>query len=167
MNAAQVHLLTVHIPIIGCWGLSILFILAHYFRDDRLFKISCWLLLTILLLATIAYFSGPPAYDLLKENYKVDKETVEFHAVLARSCLLGMVVLAMIVGNALVQGFQGEKVPGWQRWVILISTILLSIFWAVAAHWGGMIRHPEIRFSVSNLYEAQIVQQTTNRKHVT
>lgn len=167
MNAAQVHLLTVHIPIIGCWGLSILFILAHYFRDDRLFKISCWLLLTILLLATVAYFSGPLAYDLLKENYQVDKEMVEFHAVLARSCLLAMVVLAMIVGNALVQGFQGEKIPGWQRWVILISTVLLSIFWAVAAHWGGMIRHPEIRFSVSNLNEAQIVQQTRLQKHVT
>ncbi len=154
MNAAQVHLLTVHIPIVGCWGLSILFMLAHYFRDDRLFKISCWLLLTILLLATIAYFSGPPAYELLKENYTVEKATVEYHAILARSCLLVMVVLAMIVGNALVQGFQGETVPGWQRWLILVSTILIAIFWGIAAHWGGMIRHPEIRFPDANPVEA-------------
>lgn len=167
MNAAQVHLLTVHIPVIGCWVLSILFILAHYFRDDRLFKISCSLLLTILLLATIAYFSGPPAYDLLKEHYQVEKETVEFHAMLARSCLLGMVVLAMIVGNALVQGFQGETVPVWQRWIILVSTILLAIFWGAAAHWGGMIRHPEIRFSNLNASEIHTVEQITNSELVT
>tara|TARA_R110002095_G_scaffold40574_6_gene37438 strand:+ start:3045 stop:3554 length:510 start_codon:yes stop_codon:yes gene_type:complete len=164
MNAAQVHLLTVHVPVVGFWGLSILFILAHFFRDDRLFKISCWLFLTILLLATVAYFSGPPAYELLKEYYKVEKETVEFHAVLARSCLLAMVVLAMIVGNALVQGFQGEKVPGWQRWVILVSTLLLAVFWSVAAHWGGMIRHPEIRFADSRLIEA-VTRESQNPNH--
>lgn len=144
MNAAQIHLMTVHVPVVGCWGLFILFLLSAYFRDERLFKISCWLLLTVLLLATTAYFSGPPAYELLKAHYQVEKETVEFHAVLARSCLLGMVVLAMIVGNALVQGFQGETVPRWQRTVILVGTLLVAGFWTFAAHWGGLIRHPEI-----------------------
>lgn len=162
MNAAQVHLLTVHIPIIGCWGLSILFILARCFHDDRLFKISCWLLLTLLLAATIAYFSGPPAYELLKEHYSVEKETVEFHAILGRSGLLAMVVLAMVVGNALLQGFQGEIIPGWQRWVILVGTILLSMFWGVTAHWGGLIRHPEIQFSESTPIELPENQQTTD-----
>ncbi|QDU10327.1 hypothetical protein [Gimesia aquarii] len=161
MNAAQVHLLTVHIPVIGCWGLSILFLLAQYLRDDRLFKISCWLFLTLLLAATIAYFSGPPAYDLLKDNYSITTETVEFHAILARSGLLAMVVLSMVVGNALVQGFQGEKIPGWQRWVILISILLLSIFWGVVAHWGGLIRHPEIQYSVSKPIEKSKQQQAT------
>ncbi|MCA9016709.1 MAG: hypothetical protein KDA77_15355 [Planctomycetaceae bacterium] len=154
MNAAQIHLITVHIPIVGCWGLSILFVLSRLLRDDRLFEICCWLLLTILLLATVAYFSGPPAYELLKEHYSVEKETVEFHAVLARSCLLAMVVLAMIVGNALIQRFQGEKIPRWQRSLIVVGTISIAVFWTVAAHWGGMIRHPEIRFSDSNPTEA-------------
>lgn len=162
MNGAQVHLLTVHIPVIGCWGLSILFILAQYFHDDRLFKISCWLLLTLLLTATIAYFSGPPAYDLLKEHYSVEKETVEFHAILGRSGLLAMVVLSMVVGNAILQGFQGEKIPGWQRWVILIGTILLSVFWGVVAHWGGIIRHPEIQFSISKPIELPEIHQTVD-----
>ena len=161
MNAAQVHLLTVHIPVIGCWGLSILFILAQYFRDDRLFKINCWLFLILLTAATIAYFSGPPAYDLLKDSYSVTKETVEFHAILARSGLLAMVVLSMVVGNALVQGFQGEKIPCWQRWVILISILLLSIFWGAVAHWGGLIRHPEIQYSVSKPIEKSEHQQAT------
>lgn len=162
MNAAQVHLLTVHIPVIGCWGLSILFILAQFFRDDRLFKINCWLFLTLLLAATIAYFSGPPTYDLLKEGFSVKKEIVEFHAILARSGLLAMVVLAMVVGNALLQGFQGEKIPGWQRWIILVSMLLLSIFWGVVAHWGGLIRHPEIQYSISKPIEEPKIQQTTD-----
>ncbi|MCA9023277.1 MAG: hypothetical protein KDA74_24180, partial [Planctomycetaceae bacterium] len=115
MNAAQIHLMTVHVPIIGCWGLSILFVLAWIFRDERLFKICCWLLLTVLLVATVAYFSGPLAYEMLEQQVKLNTETVEFHAILARSCLLAMVVLAMVVGNALIQGFQGEKIPRWQR----------------------------------------------------
>ena len=147
MNAAQVHLMTVHVPIVGCWGLSILFLLAWIFRDERLFKICCWLLLTILLIATVAYFSGPLAYELLEQQVQLNTETVEFHAVLARSCLLAMVVLAMVVGNALVQGFQGEKIPRWQRAIILTGTIAIAVFWSAAAHWGGLIRHPEIGFS--------------------
>ncbi|QDV51896.1 hypothetical protein [Gimesia fumaroli] len=154
MNAAQIHLITVHVPIVGCWGLSILFVLARLLRDDRLFEICCWLLLTILLLATVAYFSGPPAYELLQAHYNVEKEIVEFHAILARSCLLAMVVLSMIVGNALIQRFQGETIPRWQRSLIVVGTISMAVFWTIAAHWGGMIRHPEIRFSGSNQVEA-------------
>lgn len=149
MNAAQIHLITVHVPIVGCWGLTILFVLSRLLRDDRLFEICCWLLLTILLLATAAYFSGPPAYELLKAHYSVEKETVEFHAMLARSCLLAMVVLSMIVGNALMQRYQGESIPRWQRTLIVIATLAMAIFWTIAAHWGGLIRHPEILFSES------------------
>lgn len=147
MNAAQVHLMTVHVPIIGCWGLSILFLLAWIFRDERLLKICCWLLLTVLVIATVAYFSGPLAYEMLQNQVQLNEETVEFHAVLARSCLLGMVLLAMVVGNALIQGFQGESVPRWQRTLILAGTIAIASFWSAAAHWGGLIRHPEIGFS--------------------
>ena len=154
MNAAHLHLMTVHVPVVGCWGLFILFLLSAHFRDERLFKISCWLLLSILLLATVAYFSGPPAYELLGDRYQLDQETVEFHAVLARSCLLAMVVLSMVVGNALIQGFQGETVPRWQRTVIIIGTLALAGFWSVAAHWGGRIRHPEIKFETTAPVEA-------------
>ena len=154
MNAAHLHLMTVHVPVVGCWGLLILLLLSAYFRDDRLFKISCWLLLSVLLVATGAYFSGPPAYELLQEQYQIDKETVEFHAVLARSCLLAMVVLSMVVGNALIQGFQGENIPRWQRAIIIVGTLALACFWTVAAHWGGRIRHPEIQFQTEGPVEA-------------
>lgn len=162
MNAAQIHLITVHVPIVGCWGLSILFVLSRLLRDDRLFEICCWLLLTILLLATVAYFSGPPAYDLVKAHFSVEKHTVEFHAILARSCLLAMVVLSMVVGNALIQRFQGETVPRWQRSLIVVGTISMAVFWTIAAHWGGMIRHPEIRFSDSNPVEAVTPENPQN-----
>jgi uncharacterized membrane protein len=161
MNAAHLHLMTVHVPVVGCWGLFILLLLSAWFRDDRLFKISCWLLLSVLLIATGAYFSGPPAYELLQTQYPIDKETVEFHAVLARSCLLAMVVLSMVVGNALIQGFQGEKVPRWQRVVILVGTLALAGFWTVAAHWGGRIRHPEIQFQTEGPVEAVKPEQAS------
>ncbi|QDT86092.1 hypothetical protein [Gimesia chilikensis] len=154
MNAAHLHLMTVHVPVVGCWGLFILFLLSAHLRDERLFKISCWLLLSVLLLATVAYFSGPPAYELLGDQYQLDQETVEFHAVLARSCLLAMVVLSMVVGNALIQGFQKEAVPRWQRTVIIVGTLALAGFWSVAAHWGGRIRHPEIKFESTAPVEA-------------
>lgn len=154
MNAAHLHLMTVHVPVVGSWGLFILFLLSAHFRDERLFKISCWLLLSVLLLATVAYFSGPPAYELLGDRYQLDQETVEFHAVLARSCLLAMVVLSMVVGNALIQGFQKEAVPRWQRTVIIVGTLALAGFWSVAAHWGGRIRHPEIKFGSTAPVEA-------------
>jgi len=145
MNAAQVHLVVVHLPVVGCPVALILLILAQVRKDDFLFKLACGFLLACTGFSAIAYYSGPPAYELLQAKFNVEKDYVEGHAVLARAAFFSMIVLGVAVLNALLQFLQGEQPARWLKWGLLIATVGVCYLFAWSAHQGGLIRHPEIR----------------------
>lgn len=144
MNPAQVHLMVVHVPVVGLLGVAILLAAGNLLRNGSLLHAGYVFLLLSTLCAGAAYLSGPGAWESIREGLDPLADQVETHAVLGRGLLVGLVLASLLAFNAVLQVLQGLKTPRWQHLLILASVLALSGLGAWTAHSGGSIRHPEL-----------------------
>lgn len=143
MNAAHVHLASVHLPVVGILATLALLALSLWLRSDLLFKVSCGFALACAAASALAYFSGGYAYDLMKPD--IDASLAESHALIGRAALLTMTLAGIVVLVALLQWLQGERPGPGLRWGLFAGLLLAAWTLSWAAHLGGRIRHPEVR----------------------
>ncbi|NJL28434.1 MAG: hypothetical protein HC897_11385 [Thermoanaerobaculia bacterium] len=145
MSAAQLHLLVVHLPVVGCLAALVLLAIGEWRRSELVFQIACGFLLGCAAAAAVAYYSGPAAYEQLATVLEAEKTFIEDHAVLGRAAFVGMVIVGVVALQALLQYLQDEKPAPWLRWLLLVLTLAMCGLFAWAAHLGGLIRHVEVR----------------------
>lgn len=144
MNAAQLHLLTVHLPVVGISAASALMTLALIRGSETLAKAGIGFVVCGTLFAAPAYFSGPDAMKVARQFASIDDHFVEQHAIAARIAFFASVLLAAI---ALKVWVDARHAPIGRGARIGLLCGMLAIAWLMAwtAHLGGIIRHPEIR----------------------
>ena len=145
MNAAHWHLVTVHLPVIGCPFTFLILFIAHLKNDHLWFQIGTGFLLLCLIGTLGAYFTGPPTYEFLQKEYQVEKNIIEQHAMMARAAFYGMILLAIFGLNILMRHWQEEPPSLWLNRSLLLLLFVICWLFAWSAHLGGQIRHPEIR----------------------
>lgn len=149
MSAAHLHLLIVHLPVLGAIFAAALLVAGEArgrSPDGPSLRVTGWLVLLVSAVSGIvAYYSGPPAYEQLEAVLAPEKEWVEQHAVIGRAAFVGLVVAGALAVQALLQHLQEETPARWLRWTILGLVLVLCYVLAWAAHLGGLIRHEEIR----------------------
>lgn len=145
MSAAHLHLLVVHLPVVGCIAAFVLLAIGEWRRSELVFQIACGFLLACALLSAAAYYSGPAAFEQLEMVLSAEKNLVEDHAVLGRAAFVGMVIVGVVALQALLQFLQDEKPARWLRWLLLVLTLGMCALFAWTAHLGGLIRHVEVR----------------------
>lgn len=144
MNAAQVHLMTAHLPVVGVPFAAILLLAGIVGKSHTLWLTSCWALVATMILAAFPYFSGPSAYSWLAERPEIEPSLVESHAIVARGASLGLVVLGALALSAILREWQGEVGGRIFKVLLLVGAILISYALGWSAHLGGLIRHPEL-----------------------
>lgn len=145
MSAAHLHLLVVHLPVVGCLSALVLLAIGEWRRSELVFQIACGFLLGCTVSAAAAYYSGPEAYEQLETVLAAEKTLIEDHAVLGRAAFVGMVIVGVVALQALLQFLQDEKPARWLRWLLLALTLAMCALFAWTAHLGGLIRHVELR----------------------
>jgi hypothetical protein len=145
MNAAQVHLMVVHVPVVGLIGVIILLSLGLLARNEGMLRVGHGFLLLCTACSAAAYLSGPSAWEIISESAPAATDLVSSHAVLGRALLVGLVLASIVTLNALLQIAQGMSTPRWQHGLVLGGAVFLAALAAWTAHSGGLIRHPEVR----------------------
>ncbi len=145
MTAVRLHLVFVHLPVVGCLIALAILLLAHKLREEIVFKIGYGILLFCTFSSVVAYISGGYAYEGLDSNPSIQSEQSDPHALIARAAFMLMVVAGVATLSVFLQYLQGEKPHLWHRRGILIAAFILVYLFAWAAHLGGRIRHEEIR----------------------
>ena len=145
MTAAHIHLMVVHLPVVGSLFVAVLLGLGHLWKNDLLSKVGYGFLVGLVPFVLAAYYSGPSAYDQLESELVASKFWVEQHAVIGRAAFILMIVVTVLAVQALLQFAQEEPPASWLRFTILGGVALLIYLMAWSAHLGGQIRHPEIR----------------------
>ncbi len=144
MNPLQLHLMVVHLPVLGCPAAAGLLLASRLVRSEILFKTACVFLLIALLGGGAAFFSGPSAYDGLTVDAST-RELIEEHAALGKGAFVGLVLLGLAALLALLQYPQGERPSPWLRWLLLAASLLMALILAWTAHEGGLAGHVELR----------------------
>lgn len=144
MNGAQLHLLTVHLPVVGILAALILMAVALVRDSEAMVRTAIGFVVFGTVLAAPAYFSGPDALAVVRRFTEIDEHLVEQHAIVAKAAFFASVVVAAIgvkIWRDSIAAATGKGVR------IGLLCALLAIAWLMAwtAHLGGVIRHPEIR----------------------
>ena len=154
MNSVHVHLLTAHLPVLGAPFAGVLLATGFAARSESLWRAGCVALLLAAAAAAFPYFSGPPAYEVVKERSAVPLAPVERHAVVARAASLGLVLLAAVTASGLLRDFQDDPPSKPLRLAILAGAAAVAYGLGWSAHLGGLVRRPELADPPLRLFPA-------------
>ncbi len=145
MSAAHLHLTIVHLPVVGVPLALAMLAFGHLRGHEVLLRFGYGVLVACGALSIVAFYSGPPTYELLESELLPQKEQVEQHAVLGRAAFIGGVLVAVLAIQALLQFLQDEPPARWLRVTIFLGALVLTYLLVWSAHLGGGIRHPEVQ----------------------
>ncbi|WP_437718249.1 hypothetical protein WMF45_18620 [Sorangium sp. So ce448] len=165
MNAAHLHLIINHLPIVGFAIAAVLLILAFFHRAERGALRSAVLVLVLSAAgAAAAYLSGEPAEEVVERLPGTSEQAMEVHEERAgvATALAGLTALAGIA--ALLLAERRRTAPGApaamtladapeRRRTVSSAPVVITLGGAIltsgAMAWtgaaGGEIRHPEVR----------------------
>ncbi len=151
MNAAHVHLLVNHIPIVGAILSVPILALALVARSQRGLALAAAVLLTLGALGTgVALRSGEGAEDVVEKLPDVHKANIETHEERAEVAA-AFAVLAALASIALALVEHERSAPAPRVLVAVVLAVALgnagAMAWTGAS--GGVIRHTEIRGSAA------------------
>jgi hypothetical protein len=143
MNAAHIHLMMTHVPLIGTFaGLGLLaFGLAR--KSQELKKAALGILVIAALIAVPVYLTGEPAEDLLEAVTGVSHASIERHEEAATIAFATLVALGAIALVGLIWR-RKQAIPGWFLSLALAGSIVSAGMMAWTANLGGKVRHTEI-----------------------
>lgn len=143
-NAAHLHLLLNHVPILGAVAAAILLTLALFVRRQVLTKAALWFLAVAGVVSVPVYLSGEGAEDIAEE-LGAAHAVIESHEEAALLTLIALGVLGLLAVGFLWWTSHQYEVPRWvtgTMWILAAGGAFLA---ARTAYLGGQIRHTEIR----------------------
>lgn len=147
MEATHLHLMLVHLPVVGA-PVAILGWLLAWRRGDafweRLFT-GLWILATVA--AGAAYFTGGAAFESLRLATQVwpGQAFAESHAVTGRAAALCMLLATAALSQIPLARLQGHEAGKGPRVAALGLGLVACALLLLAAWQGGPIGHGELR----------------------
>lgn len=147
MNAAQVHLIVVHVPALGCVFATIVLLCGLRWAEERVQKLALSGFVLCAVFAAISYYSGPGSFEHIEQLYWFDNEVraqAETHALWGRGGFIGMVLLGLGSLVAWLSFYQGQPPARWLKLTLVSGGGVLFLVFVWIAHQGGIIRRLEM-----------------------
>ncbi len=145
MNLAWVHIIVVHIPVLGTGLLVYMGLKSVYSLEEKRLKSFYWSSLLVAIFASLAYFTGPSTADWVKNSFSnYPQDLVENHALWGRFGFTISILSALLGVMAISNYAQDEPPHKAIPWVLLSIQILLLVLFIYTAHLGGLIRRPDL-----------------------
>ena len=150
MNAAHLHLIVNHLPIVGI-PLAAILVAWGLFRKSRdVLRASLGLAIAMAAATYPVFLTGEPAEEAIDNTTWVDEVAVERHEERAESALIVVLLTGALAAVALWQ-LRGNREITIVMPVFVLSALLASAgFLAWTALEGGKIRHTEIRVETTS-----------------
>tara|TARA_B100000809_G_scaffold155795_1_gene153110 strand:+ start:746 stop:1252 length:507 start_codon:yes stop_codon:yes gene_type:complete len=154
MNAAHLHLLINHLPIIGSFiGFLLIFYSAIIIKNRSNLKAG----LVILSLSCISilpvYFSGESAEDIVEHLNVVKHDTIEEHEEIAELGLYVSLFVCLLSSATFFAINRNNKQANNLTYITLFMAVLLTVLFVLIGHTGGEIRHTEIEQNTDSSIE--------------
>jgi uncharacterized membrane protein len=145
MNAAHIHLLLNHIPLIGAAVAILLLAVGVVRKSAELKKTSLWIFVIAALVTIPVYLSGEPTEGVVEHLPGVAKPIIEQHERTALFSLIAIEVLGVVSLAGLFASRRSAEVSKLFVTAALGVSIIAGGLMAWTANLGGQIRHTEIR----------------------
>lgn len=149
MNAAHVHLLLNHIPILGTiFGLLVLGY-GMLRKSDEIQKTSLGVFVITALLTIPVYLAGDGAAEIVGNLPGVSTAIIQQHDKAATITLIAIEILGAVSLFGLLLSWCSRDLRNWMTLGVLILAMISGGLGAWTGSIGGQIRHTEIREGVA------------------
>ena len=145
MNAAHLHLLVNHLPVILPPLGLLLLLCAKLRKSDDLHQAALGVFVLGALLAVPAYYSGEPAEERVENLPGVAKFLIHEHEESAEWAAVTIGILGVLAAPALILRARRRRVPAPLGAAVIVAALLTAVVMGRTAQLGGRIHHPEIR----------------------
>ena len=145
MNAAHLHLLLNHIPVIGIPIIGVLLVLAVAVKQQALVRIALGFTVVLALFTVPVYLGGEPAEEIVEDLPSVPHAVLEEHEEIAKVTFVATEVLGALALLGLAPAWKRGRVPKHLAYGGLVLVLIAFGLLARTAYLGGQIRHTEIR----------------------
>jgi uncharacterized membrane protein len=145
MNAAHLHLVTTHLPVVGTVFGFCLLLWSFVRRNEELKDISLAVFVLAAIMAVPAYFSGRPADAFIKGTPGLLPALIERHAEVALLAFVGMSVLGVASLAGLIVFRSPRIYPRWFLALALLLALAVVGLMGWTSNLGAQVRHAEIR----------------------
>ena len=146
MNAAHVHLILNHIPVIGSMMAIFILVIGIMKNSDDVKKVCMLVIIFTSLLTIPVYLTGDKAEGMIEGNYEdVDEEFIHAHEDFALYSFIAMNITGAV---ALISMFLFKKpkiLPNSFAYFMLVLLFIVNAMMGYTGNLGGKIHHPEIR----------------------
>jgi uncharacterized membrane protein len=148
MNAAHLHLLTNHFPIIGTIFSTLILAYGILYKNQTVKNTGLVLFILTALLAIPAFKSGEGAEDVLESIGQKNQFYIDQHKELAKNSMWLCESIALLSLGALLNRNNKKKYIHALIIIILFAGLFNSALMVIAGNYGGQIRHSEIRNNI-------------------
>ena len=146
MNAAHLHLILNHFPIIGSAIAIFVLMIGFLKKSDEIRKVSALILVLTALITIPVFLTGDKAQEKIEGNYEdVDEEFIESHEEFALYSFIAMDITGAFALVALILYRKPKLLPVSLAGLLLIMLLIVNGMMTWTANLGGKIHHPEIR----------------------
>jgi uncharacterized membrane protein len=146
MNAAQLHLIFIHLPIVGLGFVILINLISlFYYKSKDFYKLTLWLYVVLGVFALLAYITGDGAAEIMKTYPGISEDIIEPHENMALIFFIGLMVTALVAILGLYFSRTKEKLLKRFTIYLLIAGISLSLVAIGTGTTGGNIRHTEVK----------------------
>ena len=143
MNAAYLHLMMTHVPVIGTFAGLGLLAFGVLRKSQELKKVGLGILVIAALFAVPVYLTGEPAEDAVERIAGVSRASIEQHEDAAAIAFTTLVAVGAFALVGLIWR-RKQAIPTWYLSLTLAGSIVSSGMMAWTANLGGKVRHTEI-----------------------
>lgn len=156
MNAAHVHLALTHLPVMGIFLGTVLYLFGVIARQVHYQRIALFNFILMALAAIPVFLSGEPAEEVVEDLSGISEQMIERHESLAEIALWGAEALGLAALISLIWiNNPNLALRRALRSVVLLLAVIISGVLFKTANLGGQIRHPEISNFAASQLEAE------------
>lgn len=146
MNAAHLHLILNHVPVIGTAITLFVLFIGIIKKSDDVKKVSVLILILTALITIPVYVTGNNAEGKIEGNYEdVDESFIEQHEDFAYYSFIVMNIAGAIAIVAMFLYKKPKLLPNSFSYFLFALLIVVLSMMGYTANLGSKIHHPEVR----------------------
>jgi len=145
MNAAHLHLLTNHIPIVGIIIGLLILAAGFIFKNTVVKRTALAVFIFAALLAVPAFLTGEGAEELIEDMAGISHQLIEEHEDKAAVFIWLIEITGILAAATLILSFSLKKSMNLLYVIVFCLAAASAVYAFEAGNSGGLIRHSELR----------------------
>ena len=143
MNAAHIHIILVHFPIVLLPTATILLAFAVLRRQGTVATVALSLFVGASLCSIPAFLIGEEAEEIIEHLPGISENTIEEHEEAADIAFWLTLFVGGVAASSILLGKRAPRVAQGTLKLLVLAGAVTSVSLAYTAYEGGKIRHPE------------------------